>query len=170
MQLMVVLSIPIGMYVQYYITSCIFRGNNATNGGAIYHENGLAMIKFSSFYNNTAELLGDAISCWNGIVTAEYNWWGSNADPSEKVAAVTIIKWLVLTATANPTTINLNGTSTITADLLHDSSGVYHDPIYGHVPDGIPVNFTTNLGTLTNPVTTVNGTAQSTLKGISGCC
>ena len=36
--------------------------------------------------------------------------------------------------------------------------------LYGHVPDGIPVNFTTNLGTINSPVTTVNGTAQSTLN------
>lgn len=44
--------------------------------------------------------------------------------------------------------------------------GVYHDPTKGHVPDGMVVKFTSNLGTIGKTyVTTTNGVARSTLKG-----
>ena len=57
----------------------------------------------------------------------------------------------------------------ITADLLYDSNGNYHYPGYGHVPDGIPVQFTTTLGSINSSVLTVNGVATANLiSGTSG--
>jgi uncharacterized repeat protein (TIGR01451 family) len=107
-----------------------------------------------------------------GDVNAKYNWWGSNDDPGSQIEGpnVEYEPYLVLSVDANPETIfdsaPLN-TSTITADLWHDSSGNYHDPAYGHVPDGIPVAFDIenipNLGSL-NPLEppTSSGSAAST--------
>ncbi len=62
--------------------------------------------------------------------------------------------------TADPTSI-LNGVnSTVTVDLLHDNTGTYHDPVNGHVPDGIPVTFTSTNGNLSTTSTTlINGQA-----------
>ena len=83
---------------------------------------------------------------------------------------------MVLTVTDNPTTIVTDHTSTVTADLLHDSGILtdpnnpnlyYHNPLMGHLPDGISVNFTGDaLGTvfpLTKTI--VNGTANTTFTG-----
>ena len=108
--------------------------------------------------------MGDTICCWNGIVDAENNWWGSNSNPSERVYCVTITKWLILTINSDPTIINANGTSNITADLQHNNLGTYYDPaIYGSVTETIPVNFETTLGTI-NDSSTVNGFAESILN------
>lgn len=106
-----------------------------------------------------------------GDISAENNWWGSNDDPGSKIKGTVDYKpWLVLKVDANPEKIYYTGplnTSTITADLCHDSSGNYHDPAYAHVPDGIGVKFKNenipSLGTL-NPheTQTTNGRATST--------
>ena len=98
-------------------------------------------------------------------MNAMYNWWGSNVNPSENVlGGVNVSPWLVLTVNASSTIIKANGTSIITADLQHDSNGIYHNTTIGHVPNGIPVNFTTTLGTIGTQSSTVNGIIQSTLK------
>jgi predicted outer membrane repeat protein len=99
-------------------------------------------------------------------IDATNNWWGSNDDPSSRVSSGVVIKpWLVLNVTANPTVIKNGGTSNITADLLHDSKGEYHPPANGHVPDMIPVSFTTTKGTINSPLSTINGTAKANLVG-----
>lgn len=104
-----------------------------------------------------------------GTLDALYNWYGSNADPSSKISSGTSIiinynPWLVLTVAASPSTIYTVGSSKITADFIHDSNGGIHDPSSGHFPNGIPVNFATNLGTVSSSSSTVNGIAQSTLN------
>ena len=98
-----------------------------------------------------------------GTVNATNNWWGSNNSPSGEVSGnVDVSTWLVLNINASPTDISPNGNSIITADLTHDQNGTYYDPTLGHVPDGIPVSFTSTLGTL-NPTstTTLNGNGAS---------
>ena len=79
---------------------------------------------------------------------------------------VNVTPWLVLNLNSNPTHIKNNETSNITADLLHDSNGGYHDPANGHVPDGIVVNFSSDaLGTV-NPLfgNLNNGMTSTTFK------
>ncbi|MBI5679460.1 MAG: right-handed parallel beta-helix repeat-containing protein [Methanobacterium sp.] len=103
----------------------------------------------------------------SGTLDAQYNWYGSNADPSSKIFngrghTVNYSPWLIMTVTASPTTIHTGGTSTITADFTHDSAGGVH-PATEHFPDKIPVTFTTNLGTINNPGETLNGKATATL-------
>jgi len=69
---------------------------------------------------------------------------------------------------ANPTTIQQGSTSTLTADFRYDSSGAFHDPSLGHLPDGTPVTFTTNLGNVGSKsitVGTLNGIAIAILRG-----
>jgi len=79
-------------------------------------------------------------------------------------SAIFPLNLLVLTLSASPTTIKARGTSTITANFLYDSNGGYHSYSSGHVPDGIPVSFTTKFGTIGSKAYTVNGAAKSTLK------
>lgn len=69
---------------------------------------------------------------------------------------------------ANPTTIQQGSTSTLTADFRYDSSGAFHDHSLGHLPDGTPVTFTTNLGNVGSKsitVGTLNGIAIAILRG-----
>ena len=59
-----------------------------------------------------------------GNVEAMYNWWGSNATPSNKVyGTVDTTSCLILTLTANPTVVGKNLTSKITADITKDATG-----------------------------------------------
>ena len=148
------------------VSNCTFTNNKATSyGGAIYDGHGSCTLHFNKITGNTADY-GNDIYCGSGSkLNAEYNWWGSNADPSGKVIGAKVSKWLVLTVNASSNLIKGNGVSIITADLLHDNTGAYQASASGHVPDGINVVFATTLGTISSPVSIVNGVAQSNLNG-----
>jgi hypothetical protein len=137
--------------------------NNAILGGAIYN-GGSATANFNRIIGNTA-VEGSAI--YNNMITldASLNWWGSNMDPAaNNFGGVTASPWLILTINSKSAVINNNNKTTITADLLHDSNGNYHDAQGGHVINGIPVTYTSTLGTIASPSSTLNGIAQSTFK------
>jgi hypothetical protein len=103
-------------------------------------------------------------------VNATLNWWGLNISPENEISGtgVTYNPWIILTATSNHSTINVGDNSTVTADLLHDNEGNYLDPINGHVPDGIPANFTSDTKGTVNPIisTITNGSANTTFTGL----
>ena len=145
--------------------SAICNNTAVTDGGAIFNDEGAnsCVANFNQIVNNSANEISSANS---GTTDATLNWWGSNSDPSVNIAGnVNVSTWLVLTVNASTTGLPVGGYSTITADLTHDQNGGYHDPTNGHVPDGIPVNFTGNLGALTPESTVLNkGTASSTFN------
>ncbi|MGB9979855.1 Ig-like domain-containing protein [Methanobacterium sp.] len=158
------------------INSSTFTDNRASAyGGAIYNTwGGTTTVNFSKIVGNIAGDIQEDIYNSSGSVNAELNWWGSNNGPSGRVSGLTISKWLVLTIIATPITINNSEISTIRANLLYDNGILgdptnpglyYHDPAEGHVPDGIPVLFTTNLGNIGNEATkyTLNGEAAAAL-------
>ena len=117
---------------------------------------------FNRIVNNRATQ-GTAIYNYNGSVNAQLNWWGSNANPSNNVyGTVTVTPWLVLTLTANPTTILNGGTSTITTDLQHDNNGVYYNTTNGFIPNGVTVTYIATKGNINPSSTTIfNGQATS---------
>jgi predicted outer membrane repeat protein len=170
------------------LTGCTFTNNHATGyGGAIFNQ-GTFTVTNNNFANNNAGATGGAIINFGGdsssrivnynrfydnlineifsaggSVNAMYNWWGSNNDPSSKIGgSVDVSHWLVLSVNATPNLIKKNGTSTITSDLNHDCTGA---TVTGHVMDGIPITFTTTLGTINSPLSTVNGVAAAILHG-----
>jgi len=153
-------------YGNLTVTNSTFMGNTATiNGGAIGHYgvDSTVVLHFNRIVANspnTSQIHSEYI-----VMDATLNWWGSNLDPSVYVSKgtsgiVNVTSWLVLNITADPISI-LNGVnSTVTVDLLHDNTGTYHDPVNGHVPDGIPVTFTSTNGNLSTTSTTlINGQA-----------
>jgi hypothetical protein len=176
------------------VDNSTFTNNTATSGGgAIYNFDGTLTVKSSTFTNNSANRGGAIINDYGGIVTVKFsrivgnsaidiyniggsmnaldNWWGTNfvgTNPQDAGRVnFTVTKWIVLTVTAKPQTINDGDKSTVTADLLHDNLGNYLNPVNGHVPDGITVNFSSDgLGTI-NPETnnTTNGSTNTTFKG-----
>ncbi len=156
-----------------------FESNIACrDGGAFKNYYGDFTLNFNRIVSNTATRYGQDIYDENNDPTddhnALYNWWGSNDGPaagsieSDQVDLVKFDPWLVMTYSADPTTIQQGETSTLTADFRYDSDGSFHDPALGHLPDGIPVTFTTDLGNVGSKsvVTyTLNGVATATLRG-----
>ena len=180
------------------INNSTFTNNAATNNGGAIHGNGIFDVEGNSFVNNRADvgsafyfesskkgfsynvhfnrIIGNTNSielyyAGNGKVNATLNWWGSN-NPENLIYGTNVIynPWIILIVTTSPKTINASDKSTVTADLLHDNEGNYLDPVYGHVPDGIPVNFRSDeLGTLIPTTsTTTNESANTTFTGHSG--
>ncbi len=153
-----------GAIYNYYgnltVKNSAFKNNTANLGGAIYND-WIAAVNFNQIIGNSTN--NDIFIDYNGLINSENNWWGSNAGPLNTIN-IKPVKWLILKITASQNLVKINGTSTITVDLTHDSAGVYHNPTYGHVPDGIPVAFTKTLGTISNSYT-VNGIAKAIFKG-----
>jgi predicted outer membrane repeat protein len=159
------------------VTGSNFENNTASVGGAIW-DNGDAEVHFNRIVGNSPS--NSEIFSTFGTVDATLNWWGSNTSPAGKISTasggtVLFDPWLVLTVTADPMTIFNGSTSQVTADLQHDSNGVYHDPALGHVPDGIPITLTTDWGSFTNPeithsitLGTVNGGVTATFFANEG--
>lgn len=107
---------------------------------------------------------------------APYNWYGTNSDPgSDKFlpgnGTINYKPWLILSIHANPSTIHVDQTSTITAEVYQDSAGGDHSANAYQFFSGPQVIFTTNLGNLGSKSITVpwvNGLATTILKGDEG--
>ncbi|WP_084689132.1 chitobiase/beta-hexosaminidase C-terminal domain-containing protein [Methanobacterium veterum] len=162
-----------GIEILYSINNLI-SGNNIENNG--FRQYGGIYIVYSSANINFNRILGnDAYGIFNegnGTVNATNNWWGLNMDPATNssniydyggTGKITCNPWLILNVAANPASTNNN--STITADLTHNSAG-NDTSSQGHVPDGIPVDFTATSGTIINSPYTRNGKAAAVLSNL----
>ncbi|MEA2348695.1 MAG: hypothetical protein QOG62_2482 [Thermoleophilaceae bacterium] len=107
----------------------------------------------------------------NDTIDARNNWFGCNDGPGQTgcdtvtgsdASDVDVTPFLVLGVSASPATIKAGGeSSTVSADLLHNSAGREVDPDF---PNGVSVAFTTTLGTLgAATATTKDGVASATL-------
>ncbi|BDZ69941.1 right-handed parallel beta-helix repeat-containing protein [Methanobacterium petrolearium] len=150
------------------VTSSTLTNNQATWGSAIFTYASNTQINFNRILNNTGnrDVYGTAAG-----VNATNNWWGTNfqgTDPqtagkvNSKVNATT---WLVLTASTNATNVPVGGNLAVNVDLTHDNMGI-DTSSQGHLPDGIPVYFTSSLG-IVNPTnsTTINGMTSTIFTG-----
>jgi autotransporter family porin len=162
-----------GIYNTNYSTNVMSTSNLSRNtakygggmGNSIYGKAYLSFCRIVGNYALYGRDIYNSMAKNRGKVTAKLNWWGSNSNPTSKVlGAVNITPWLVLTLTATPSHIENGGTSSITAHIIRDSNGVFHNPSMGHVPNGILVNFKTTLGTLKSPLYTVNGISNTILN------
>jgi len=165
------------------ITGSNFSLNQASGtalpaeGGAVFGDaegtSPTATISGSRFVNDLAGVSGSGLYMegTSYVVTATNNWWGCNAGPGntgcDNVFAntadgtvITTNPWLVLGISANPSQILPSGTSTLTADLTHNSNGVGGFS----VPNGTPVTFGGTLDSSVNPTSTTltSGQAAST--------
>ena len=142
----------------------IFNNQYGIESIQLFDRTNTNIINFNRICNNRNSGL---IYTGTENLNAENNWWGINTDPGSQLQGnVDYNPWLVLTVTVNPTTIPVGGSSTVTADLTHDNTGAYHDPLSGHIPDGTPVTFTSTSGSYITPVPTTltNGQAQATFS------
>jgi hypothetical protein len=98
---------------------------------------------------------------------ATENWWGCNGGPGASGCttaggsggAVDTDPHLVLGVTAAPSSVLLNQSSAITASLTRDSDG--NTPPGNVFPAGVPVSFSTDLGTMTPANTTTSSPLAS---------
>ncbi len=141
--------------------------NKGYYGGGIYNYNSASM-NYCRFFGNTATI-GNVIFNRGGPLNAAFNWWGYNS--AAKIASeiynlgndkVIYKPWIVLSIKANPSTVHTNEHSNITADLLHDSNGIFHNPANDVVPYVGCVNFVTTKGTINYSIFS-NGLVTSTL-------
>lgn len=169
----------------------IIENNIVSNDYGIYVYNSAGNVHFNRITENYFGLYIDkgrinATNNWwssNNPAFVVEPWWSRNdpnyvAEPSDiyitreyydgswrdswPSGEVEYDPWLILQMNASPDQIYKLGNSTITADLTHNNIG--EDTLSkGHVPDGIPVKFSTNMGTITTPVYTMNGKATGTL-------
>ncbi|HXA28126.1 MAG TPA: putative Ig domain-containing protein [Candidatus Angelobacter sp.] len=155
------------------VTGSTFTGNSATgsgtnagHGGAIFNDQaGVLTMHYSRLYNNTATTANQAyfVPSGPGSANATNDWWGVNAGPTTAASSnITVSPWQILTSTASPSTILVNQTSTITADLDHTNTSATIAPSH-HLPDGIPVTFANGaLGTVNSTSGTLSSGATST--------
>lgn len=169
------------------VTGSVFVNNTAGEyGGAIDNRYNGLIVNFCRFAGNTADEDGDAIYTNIDIgpqasyafseneelsPDIENNWWGSN-NPDFDTLLYGIdnpVNWLYMTINATPKVINNGKTSLITVSFNNRFNGTdltSFDPVIGHIPDGTPVTFNTDLGSIgckTIQKETVNGVATATL-------
>ena len=164
------------------ISNCTFTNNtaqDATNlgeGGAINNTGALTISNSRIAGNHASD--GSGLIDFDTAITATDNWWGCNGGPNttgcDTVVApsgtpqgsVNFTPWLVLGITptsTSPAQILPGGTTTLTADLTHNSSGTGGFS----VPNGTPVSFGASLGT-DNPTSTTLTSGQATSTYTAG--
>jgi len=159
----------------FTISGSTFTSNHVTEtaglGGGISAEtSGTVTVSNSRFVGNSAPGGGTGAAIDASTAgTLTNNWWGCNGGPGASGCDTaqaggggtdTFNPWLVLSVSANPTQILPSGTSTLTADLTHNSNGVGGFS----VPNGTSVTFGGTLDSSVNPTNTTltSGDATST--------
>jgi parallel beta-helix repeat protein len=157
-----------GIYIKTGLNNTIYQNiieYNHQNGISLY--NSSSEIHFNRITKNN--LYGLYYSGNKTIINATNNWWGSNnplisssqGDIFVADGNVTYNPWIVLNITESSP--NCGGNTSITADLTHNNRGENTSP-QGNLPNGIPVNFTTNFGTIISTSYTLKGKAETILN------
>ena len=145
---------------------CVFIGNSARYGGAMCTsgENADTAINCSRFTGNSAGVSGAAIynnsteEVISPTVNAENNWWGSNTPDALVLFGNTKVDfepYITMTLTAIPVAEReFNIVATFSKDCI---------------PDGTPVLFSTDIGTITPTAgSTAGGSVTATITNVAG--
>jgi len=123
------------------VDQCVFIGDTASFGEAVYVNSGTATVQNSIILDGTS-------SIWaadGATVTANDNWWGSNDKPNDNVDS-----WVKMNAAITPETAEAGDEVTVTAVFDNDK-----------LPEGvINVTFTSNSAKLNETVTVNNAQAS----------
>ena len=148
--------------------------DNTSTGGTVYgggiYDDGTLKANFNRIVNNSPNAI--YFDIYSDQPDIEYNWWGSNNPEFETlIHGIAPNRWLYMTITADPTNINNGEISKIIVSFNnYTSDGITHtplpEPLAGHIPDGTPVTFNTDKGSIGSKTinkVTVNGVATATL-------
>lgn len=146
----------------------VITGNTAgTQGGGVFNSSGQLTMNFNVIVGNTAA--GDSSSTGfkngSGATTIENDWWGCNQGPStspcDRASGPTgfgIIKWLTLSHTATPNTIQVNQSTALQADFYTNNVGDAIDSTDLVALNGRAVTFNNPvLGTISGADPTISG-------------
>ena len=162
------------------ITGNDFSGNGVGVyvGAAALGAGGTVVLRANNLSREAGDSAGDSTNgvhndpSSGGIVDAVDNWWGCNGGPgaagcSTVSGPVTFDPWLVLGVSASPSSVTTGSSSTVTADVTHDSAGADTSAL-GTIPDGTVVGFSTDFGTLSaSSAATTAGKASVTISSAS---
>ena len=145
------------------VTDSVFKNNQAKLGAALYLNGGSnSTISYSVLLDNVAEgdyAISNAESA-SGVVTVNYNWWGTNSPKNLVPSTVTLNNWVIMSA--DPTTVTdaeIGDVKTISVNFNKYSSFDTINDLSKPLP-AIDVEFSAVNGTLaSNLVSTVNGVA-----------
>ncbi len=156
------------------ITNSSFINNTAENKGGsltVYGADGV-QIHFCSFIGNTAKNVptNNIDNTFSNSLNVNSCWWGSNDGPNGIAGAYTADNWIYMVLTSDKSSIKYGKSTTVTADFnnLYDQTTgtvIKLDPAVNHIPDGLIVDFATDIGQITTPGTTQNGLASAVFNG-----
>ncbi len=160
------------------ITGCTFLNNqvlgtsvtvNNASGGAIDNAGGPMNLQYCRLFGNSAAVAshGNAVNnatAAGATLNAANNWWGVNTGASAAdLTGTNAAVWLKLTHSANPSTVAVSNSTTLTATFLTNSAGTFIPVANLGVLVGLPINFTnaTN-GFISSQQTTVQPSGSAT--------
>ncbi|MTK63844.1 MAG: hypothetical protein F8N15_04790 [Methanobacterium sp.] len=158
------------------IANSSFINNTATNGGGIltlYGADNNLQIHFCSFVGNMANTITTTNNIDNRLLNSmnvNSCWWGSNAGPNGIAGPYIADNWIYMVLSSDKSSIKYGKSTKVTADFnnLYDIATATVkklDPAVNHIPDGLFVDFSTDLGQITTPGTTEDGTATAVFTG-----
>ncbi len=182
----------------YLIEKNTFLNNQVENvtghAGAVMNTNGTLTLRYNRFIGNTclnvafpplANIVGQAGGATTHVTIADNNWWAVNTGPGANDATalaagavMTLTKWLQLKTTASPNPIcnttptTLGNSSTVTTSFLSNSASEAIAVSNLTVLIGLPVTWTSTLGSLSGQQVTIQAagtaTALFTSNGTAG--
>jgi hypothetical protein len=166
---------PIGVWVDDNGNGCCYASVGAVLTGSTVTGSGTALKVTGPTASITAHfdrIVGNTVGVSNtssAAVDVTNDWWGCNGGPNHTgcdstSSSVNANPWLVLSVASSPTTILPGGSSMVTADLTHNSSGA-NTATSGYVPDNTAVRFTLQAGSHGSLL----GCATSTTHGVAQC-
>jgi parallel beta-helix repeat protein len=157
-----------GINIQNSSNNKICSNKLYNNQDGICLNNSSAEIHFNSIVGNFRYGL---YTLGNSTANVTNNWWGSNSpttslnNPTDIYTVggtVTYNPWLILSISGSTDRSDRNGACynyTATADLTHNNQGKDTSPD-GNVPDDIPINFNSTIGTINNTGSTKKGKVE----------
>ena len=163
-----------GISIQNSDNNTLYSNIITKNTNGISLTDASTTIIFNSITNNT---LYGLYNTGNGTVNATNNWWGTNkptittsegkvCDICDTGGKVTYDPYLILTVNSSTDRSDLKDKYYkyfINTDLNHDNHGKDTSPD-GTVPDDIPINFISTLGTISTTGSTKNGRVEVKLN------
>jgi hypothetical protein len=146
------------------LNNCVISSNTAGIGGGIHVSGGNLTANYCRIVNNTATTNGNAVAQTGGTANVANNWWGTNAPAALMSGTVSFTPWLQLTHAANPNTIFIPNTATLTATFLTNSAGTFIPAANLSALIGLPVTFNNPVrGTLSGAQTTIQAAGTATV-------
>lgn len=161
-----------GIDIQNSNENAIYSNNIANNRDGIYLNSSSTKVHYNRIVKNSRYGLYNQ---GNGTVDATNNWWGSNnptvssTGPSDIYTTggtVNYDPWLVLTMNSSADRSDRSGAYynyLITADLTQNNQG-NDTSSGGNLPDDVPINFITTMGTINSSSSTKKGRTELKLN------